>query len=47
VIISITIINHKEKRTIDLQPEGKNMSKDAEISGYPLLIRRRGFNERN
>ena len=47
MIISITIINHKRKRAIDLRSEGKNMSKDAEISRYPLLIRRRGFNERN
>ena len=47
MIISVAVINHKEKRTIDLQLEGKDMSEDAEISMYPLIIRRRGFNERN
>jgi hypothetical protein len=47
VIISITIINHKKKRAIDLGSEGKDMSKDAEISRYPLFIRRRGLDEGN
>ena len=47
MIISVAIINHKEKRTIDLQLKGKDMSEDAEISMYPLIIRRRGFNEGN
>ena len=43
MIISVAIINHKEKRTIDLQLEGKDMSEDAGISMYRLFIRRRGF----
>lgn len=47
MIISVAIINHKEKRTIDLQLEGKDMLEDAEISMYPLFIRRRGLDEGN